>query len=377
MADSTYYILCVASSFAFILTFFLCGLVRWFHMCRPYGENESYYYPARRIVTISYFAACLQFPYLFYWHSPDAWLLVRSFFIIYVPTIGALAFRKFFFTGSARDRYVFAIAGGLPFMVILVLFVLAWLGGGLTEIHGWLKTVVVAVSLSVTAYLLYVTVCLRHQINDFIRGEYSSDEDFPVRFASSIVFVPLLATIISWGVFLCDSRAMTAALNVVMMVTGFVILLVILHPQRNGSGSAPSEVIGIIESSASDSDELSGLVGLQSGSCRTGVLPEYIKDRLEQQIRMLVSERQLFLRPGLKRSDLSEILGSNRTYLSIVFKERFGSFYSYINRLRIEYAIGYAGEHPDADRQEIAVNSGFGSVKTYDRVKKAYMAGEL
>lgn len=379
MSDITPYLFSIASSFAFILVFVICGLVRWFHMCRPYDCKADYYYPARKIVAVSYLAACVQLPYLFNWSSPDAWLLVRGFFIVYVPAISSLAFKKFFFKNEEHDKYSYALIVGLSVSVILMMFVMACFGGDLSGKHSLIKVAIIAVSLLLTVYLLYVTIRLSRQIGDFVRGEYSNDEDFPVRFATSIVFVPTLATAIAWGAYVCDSRTMTSVMNVIMTVTGFTILLVILHPQRNGGGSPSTDVINIIESSASEIENtpVDDNSDALPESRLNGTLPEYLKDRLEQQIRSLVSEKRLFLHPGLKRSELSEMLGSNRTYLSIVFKERFGSFYGYINRLRIEYAIRYAEEHPGADRQEIAVNSGFGSVKTYDRVRKAYMAGDF
>lgn len=52
--------------------------------------------------------------------------------------------------------------------------------------------------------------------------------------------------------------------------------------------------------------------------------------------------------------------------------ERFDSFYAEVNRLRIKAAIKYKEQHPSADREEIAVNSGFSNVKTYSRNLKLY-----
>lgn len=331
-------------------------------------------------MTFSYFAVCLQIPYIFHWHSADAWLLVRSFFIIYIPAISSLALKSFFFGNKRWRRLRLTLIGGLPGAVVAGLFVLACFGGGVSVRSDVFLAAIIVVALFLLAYLLRVTVWLRRQIGVFIHGEYSNEEDFPVRFASSIVFVPMLATAVAWWVFLCDSRAMTAVLDVAMSVLGLIILLVILHPQRNGNGMLSSNVIEECLSASDDDDaaeEPEADREERPVRHKTSVLPDYVKDRLEQQIRTLINERQLFLKPGLKRSELSEMIGSNRTYVSIVFKERFGSFYGYINKLRIEYAIHYAGTHPDADQYEIAVNSGFGSVKTYTRVKKAYSSGQL
>lgn len=45
---------------------------------------------------------------------------------------------------------------------------------------------------------------------------------------------------------------------------------------------------------------------------------------------------------------------------------------TYMNQLRMEHAISYAAQHPNAKQAEIAQNSGFGSVKTYTRTKSRY-----
>lgn len=349
-------------------------------MCRPYNDNASYYYPARKVVTVSYLSACLQIPYLINLQSGDAWFLVRSFFILYIPVISSVAFKSFFFGGKTRCRFGQTVVCCLSGVVLLSLFSLASLGGNFSEIHGWIKTSVVVLSMLFFVYLFRITLWLRSQISNYLHGEYSSEDDFPIRFASVMVFIPLLTTLVAWWIFLCDSKAMTAFFSIVVAVVGLVILLVILHPQRSGSGLVSiAAVVDDEEQVRDESEKEEELEGCDDTVLirRADVLPEHAKDRLEQQIRKLVYERQLFLQPGLKRSELSEMLGSNRTYVSIVFKERFGSFYSYINTLRIEYAIRYAESHPEADRQEVAVNSGFGSVKTYSRVKKAYVAGEL
>lgn len=278
----------------------------------------------------------------------------------------------------SNGRYSLITIGGLAGGAILSMSVIACLGGRLVESFPAYKRIIEGVSLLLAIYLLYVTICLRRHIRDYIKGEYSSDEDFPLKFASSVVFVPLFATLLSWGVYMCDRPAVTAGLNIVIAIVGLILLLIILNPQRSGGSIGSLAISDGIDPEFQNAEEKPEQ---PEDVCvceqKPGVLPGYMKDRMEQQIRALVNDKQLFLRPGLTRSELSEMLGSNRTYLSIVFKERFGSFYGYINGLRMEYAVQYAIDHPEADRNEIAVNSGFGSAKTYDRVKKAYLAGEL
>lgn len=381
MTEMTPYVYYAAACLVLVLTFTICGIVRRFHLCHPYDKNAAYFYPAYKIVSLSYLAVWFQAPYLLHWHSADSWLLVRSFFIIYIPVISSLAFKSFFFGDRNRRRLRTALVGIPAMGVMTFLFILACRGGNVSEKNELITAIVIILSFSLTAYLLRVTLWLRQQIRDFMHNEYSDENDFPIKFASAIVFLPITSAIFAWVIFLCDSRAMTACFSIVTAIVGLAILLIILYPQRNGhmlmTDTTPS---GSTEKTPSD-DVLCSKTDVPerrlSNKRQAGSLPEHQKDRLEKQIRTLIHEKQLFLQPGLRRSQLSEQLGSNRTYLSVVFKERFGSFYYYINSLRIEYAIRYAEEHPDADCHEIALNSGFGSVKTYNRVKKAYESGEL
>lgn len=76
-------------------------------------------------------------------------------------------------------------------------------------------------------------------------------------------------------------------------------------------------------------------------------------------------------------SEVARVLHTNRTYVSEVMRERFGSFYSYVNTLRIRCAEAHREAHPDATQKEIMAHSGFGSVKTYVRIKKLYDEGRL
>lgn len=104
------------------------------------------------------------------------------------------------------------------------------------------------------------------------------------------------------------------------------------------------------------------------------ILSEAQLDSLENQIRKIVEKRKLFLNPNLNREMLMEKLDVNRSYLSEVFTRRLGPLDQYVNQLRMEYAVRYAAEHPDAKLTEVARSSGFGSMTTFYRTKAGYEA---
>lgn len=100
-------------------------------------------------------------------------------------------------------------------------------------------------------------------------------------------------------------------------------------------------------------------------------------DSIERQIRDFVEGKKQYLDPKLVQKTLEEKLGVNHYYLSEVFARRFGSLSQYLKTLRMEQAIRYTAEHPNAKRVEVAHHSGFGSEKSYYRAKITYEAEKL
>ena len=78
-----------------------------------------------------------------------------------------------------------------------------------------------------------------------------------------------------------------------------------------------------------------------------------------------------YIRPGLTIRELSEALGTNRTYLAGYIKSTYGmSFRDWITGLRIEYAKRLLRECPDLTVVEISERSGFMSPSHFMRTFK-------
>lgn len=371
-----------------VFTFLFCGVLRWCNLWKSLGKNIDELYPARRLVTAIYLVVCLQFPYLLHPHSPDTWLFIRCFWIIYIPVAASLAFKKFFSGGKERGKLRQSLVGGVPLALMLVLFVFACIGGDM--LAQWEKAVlwvVAGMGVLLTAYLLYVTVWLGRQIYDYNHSRYSNEKDFPIRFASGIISLPLILVAVAWILFWLNERIGYVCLTAVIALLGAGILLVILHPQfeKNISGEeSPQETEKILVEEIAKEE---GAPAKPDGAAKEEELPDensgsvlskHARTDLAQRIRTVMQEQQLYLNPNLKIDDIAKLLHTNRTYIVIVFKECFNSsFYSYLNIRRMEHSFRYAAEHPGATQKEIAFNSGFGSFKTYSRVRKAYQDGEL
>lgn len=85
---------------------------------------------------------------------------------------------------------------------------------------------------------------------------------------------------------------------------------------------------------------------------------------------LIVSE-QLFLRQGIRLSDIAAMLKTNRTYISRLVNNTYNmSFSDYINTLRIDYAEQYLLRHRDAKQSDIAAACGFPNASAFNNVFK-------
>ena len=356
----------------------VCGIVRWFHMCRPYDKSESFFYPARKIVSLQYFSTLLLVPYLINLQSSDAWLFAKCYLVIFIPQFGVRMFRSFFFFKETRWWERFAPVSTFSSLSLLVLFVFACLGGNVMERYEpYVVGIIALASCLLIAHLLYITLWLTRRIRDFLNGEYSNEDDFPIHFARTIVYFPLLFWVVTMIVFFANDMIVLAVFHLLLAVWCVCLLVYILHPHRSDCRKGQTSIEESIEQIRIDGEEIvreyAALDG-ESGGCE---IPQDMLEQLEAKVRQAVVEERLYLNPNLNKKDLSKHIGTNRTYLSVVFRERFGSFYSFVNTLRMEHAIRYGSSNPGASQLDIATSSGFGSVRTYCRVKKLYEQGLL
>lgn len=405
MSEESYHI---AAYTALIIVFLFCGLLR---LCNPWqlsGKNLDELYPARRIALAAYLSVLLLFPCLLHPQSPDTLLFARSFWIIYIPAVSSLAFRQFFFSGDKRKKLRLAAVGGVSALAILSLFAFACAGGdALMPYSGSVRYAAGVLGVLLAAYLLHVIVWICHEVFLRWRNEYSNEDDFPRYFAVSVCWMSAVTLLAAWGVFFADNPLWDAVFVTGITLAGMGILVTILHPQRQKKCAGEEYAImpdatRSVEEKPEEDEQAKKTGGMQavatmpeqaademtetpeSGKEKTDVPQERTKklspsqlDNFERQIRRRVEGKKLFLDPNLKRDVLEKELNINHSYLSEVFTLRFGSFYKYVNSLRVEYALRYAAEHPQAKQTEIALHSGFGSVRTYCRVKTLYEADKL
>ena len=85
----------------------------------------------------------------------------------------------------------------------------------------------------------------------------------------------------------------------------------------------------------------------------------------------LIVTEQLFLKQGIRISDIASMLDTNRTYVSRLVNTTYNmSFSDYINTLRIDYAEQYLIHNRDAKQSDIAAACGFPNASAFNNVFK-------
>ncbi|MDD2961968.1 MAG: hypothetical protein PHR45_07820 [Muribaculaceae bacterium] len=204
-------------------------------MCRPFDSEEYYFYPARRFVAVAYILTALQVPYLLFPESTDVWLFIRIWGVIFYGISFSIIFQRYFFKSKAIkiiQKSVLAIA----ILFLFLLFAIATLGGNyLAPYANYIIVAGTIIGIATTVLLTTSLLHLKQIIYNYHRDGFSNREDFPYRFAQRIIFVPLVGMIFVWLIMFCDNKLLKSGTDVLFTVLQSILLIVILHPQRNRS----------------------------------------------------------------------------------------------------------------------------------------------
>ncbi len=332
----------------YMATSLIFAAVRWGHKCEPFARHADYYYPAWKTLVLCYLSNILMAPSIWMPQEADAVLQLRMLIILASPFFCAILLFSYFGTilGSSRWRKpVYALI--VPFAAMAVFStVLVFIPG--TQLQGNFCRAFFAVGGTLALVFLgcfclairMIVLELRHSMEE----EYSNPNDFPRRFASGILWIPLAHLAVSWAGAYVGSNVSLAICLQALSVISVVFLIGVLPPHRSAD----------VRSLEKESD----------------ALPEERKDEIERAVRHLVEEEEAYLDQHLTLTGLSHSIGFNRTYVSAVLNERLGGFFVYVNRCRLSHAAKLRVAHPEMPIGEIIEDSGFGSRTTYYKIRK-------
>lgn len=355
--SSIFDIYCAFACFTFILAGVFCGVVRWCHMCRPYDEQGSYFYPARRQATFFFSAVVMQFPYLLHPSDPDTWLYIRIFGIIYYPVCFASLFLRYFREKGIKcswwGRFYFA----LPMLLLSVMlqFVLFHNGNFPPKAEEPFLYVMGVFSILLTCRFVKVAHWLKKKIDRYHNDNYSNESDFPYRFAEKVIYSPLVWIVVMWLLFITGSREVKIFIDLALAAWMVFFLTRILHPQRILRPQDVEQEIMRIEDEEKMRMEVEKVSDNKEEEQEQNCNPEKMESVRKE---LLTVIRRRYKDSNLTRAQvIGEIEYGNRTLAGNIISEI--GFYNLVNLFRIEHARLYKEANPAATQDNIAEESGY------------------
>ena len=354
MSEYYYYGL---AAMLYITTCWTFAIIRWFHTCNESKEHRCYIWPDRKLQCLVYAMATLLLPYVADPTNEAAWTLMKSYFpATYYFYCGLLLLC---YAGSVKQWNRWKPVSWMAAIVVTATMLMpvlnAWLPFEFMSAEGsrfW------HYAITVESFVMMLFCCLAMwQVWCWIResrdANYSNPDDFPVKYASIVLFYPFILTPLLWPAYVLDSRQVMAVLHLLLAVFNMVLLITVMPAWRR-TFMLPSTV----EDDCGDSDSPEDVAAEE----RIG--------RIALEIQAYVEGQHAYLDPHLKIDDVVEHCQYGRTYVSQTFQHRFGSFANYVNGLRLEHYEQYIAEHPNETKESAAIASGFSSYNAYYRVTR-------
>ena len=355
LLDSNYWF--GVSAAAYLVTCWMFAAVRWFHTCRAPKEQHAYIWPDRRLQVVFYLIATSLLPYVLNPQSQTAWTLWKSYFPgTYFFYCGALLFCFF---GSVKQwnrwRNTNWVAAIITIFVMAPLVLDAWIPDGMMTHHAaqmW-SYVVVAASIGMMGYCILAMWQVAQWTKEARDENYSNPDDYPSDYASHVWHMPVGLSLLVWPAYILDSPHIMAVINILLSAFNVLLLIIALPPWRRTTLMAEEDTAEQEEEEDDWRDEQA----------------EERARKIADEIETFVNKGKGYLDPHLRIDHVVEHCSYSRTYVSHVFKTRFGGFSRYVNTLRLAHYDVYMTQHPNATKETAAQESGFSSYIAYYKVK--------
>lgn len=342
----------------YLATCWMFAAVRWFHTCNEPKERRPYIWPDRKMQVLCFMCSIVLVPYVVDPTNQAAWMLMKSYFpATYYFYCGLLLLC---YAGTikqwSRWKPVSWVAAIIVIATMLLPVLNAWLPFGVMSAEGvrfWHYAIIVE-SLLMLAYCSMAMWQVWYWIRESRDANYSNPDDFPARYASIVLFYPIILTPLLWPAYILDSRQVMAILHLLLAVFNVVLLITVMPVWRRK----------FMLPSTADDDHSPEEEERQDA---------HVEEQIEQtalEIRAYIEEQRAYLDPHLKIDDVVEHCLHGRTYVSLTFQRRFGSFASYVNGLRLTHYEQYVADHPNETKESAALASGFSSYNAYYRATK-------
>lgn len=360
--NDTITLLMFSVNLVFIITNLYGWLLKRFYVPEAYRHNFHELYPAQRSVANFYLLQLIEVPYLLMVGNPDALFYANGTALLVFSSYILMMLKGYFFLQMPSPRKVLLFL--LPVWVCWVLMLLPLFGVlELTPVYKWVMMGVV-----LALFVMYMVLLdrFRHQLVRRIREidevEYSNEEDFPVKFARSIMWLPLILCVLLAVNFLVNDPIVKMLRDVVFTIINVWFAIYTLNPHRK-TKTLPMELKQqVVQEEEEETKE--------EATPRRHLTEEQRKN-LETKMLTLVKTEKLYLEDHFTMSELVKRMNTNKAYLSeVIALSEYGSFYQLINTLRIDHACWMLSEDPTLKMEQVALASGFSSGSAFSQVFK-------
>ena len=347
-------LLLFSANLVFIVTNLYGWLLKRFFVPAAYKENFGELYPAQRSMAMLYFLQIFELPYLLMIGRPEALFYVDGTALLFFSSFMLVLVNAYFFQVFFKSRKLFFFM--FPVLVCWVILLLPVLG--IIEFSTMYQRIMTIVVLLVSARYIYLLNQFRIQLIRHVReideDEYSNEVDFPVKFAKSIKWFPLVICLMLLANFLINQPIGKLVRDIVFTVMNVSFLIYTLNPHR---------MIGNVLPKALKQKQI-------EETEKHRLTDEQCKE-METRLLSLIRDEKLYLEDHLAMSDLTQRMYTNKTYLSeVIARSEYVSFYKLVNTLRVEHACQLLAADPSLKLEQVALSSGFTSGSAFSQVFK-------
>ena len=368
MSTTTYLIL-FAANLAFIVTHLYGWLLKWFYRPEAYKEDFWRLFPAARAMGLIYLLQLFELPYLLQIGDRDALLYVNAFSLLFFSLQMLVILRAYFFPQNKlrmRDYWIV-----IPAVVVLApMFLQAVKVIALPE--AWRPWVFVVVTVVFAAYFwrsIRMALKIRRKVRMVNEAAYADEDDFPVRMAQYLQWVPTIVCGVMALNFYLDDPAIKAIRDIIFTGVGTWFCIFTLNPRRKVFTPHEEAIIEQMEQAVPLFPEGEATEGRDGHDTPRG---SEVFDDLARRLAGLLTDERIFTEPHLTSDVLLQRLGTNAAYLSEAIRRcGYQSYYDMISQHRVRHAIALIAQHPDLRLQDIADRCGFSSPSSMTKAFKA------
>lgn len=377
--DTTYLIL-FAANLMFLVTHFYGWLLKRFYRPKAYGEHFHELFPAQRIMGVTYLLQLFELPYLLQIGDSDALLYVNAFSLLFLSIQLLIMCEVYFFPEQKHKRQYPLVY--LPAILVLVpMFLQAVKIISLPE--GWRNWAMVAVSILFAFYFglnIHMTIRIERAVRRANEEQYADSDDFPVRFANIVKWMPIFVIVLLAINFYADDPWMKFGHDLFFIGANVWLCILTLNPWRKvnsdlGIRNSESDIqeaeIETLDEVLSEEEEESPEISRQLAES-THLLSDAKYDELARRLNKLLDEKRIFTEPHITIDTLIQHLGTNSKYLAeVIRRSGYQSFYDMISQHRVRYAISLIHQQPDERLADISDRCGFSSQASMTKAFKA------